>query len=195
MKKNFLFITVCILSAFLFLLQLNCSPKKTMTNDELIARGEYLVNFGGCNDCHSPKIMTPMGPAVDTAKLLSGYPASQPVLPIDAGLITPGKWVLTNDESLIWAGPWGISFSANITSDSSTGIGGWTLENFVIAMRTGKHLGNGRMILPPMPWDGVGKLTDDDLKAMFTYLQTVPAINNRVPNPVPPNMITGSSGK
>ena len=195
MKKNILFITFCALSAFLILLQLDCSPKKEMTQEELVARGKYLVQFGGCNDCHSPKVMTQMGPVPDTTKLLSGYPATQPVYPVEAGQVAPGKFVITNDESDIWAGPWGISFSANLTSDSATGMGAWSLDNFISTMRTGKHLGTGRMILPPMPWDGIGRLTDEDLKAIYTYLQTVPAVNNRVPAPIPPNMISDNSKK
>ena len=77
MKKNILFISVCVLSVFLLILQLNCAQKE-MSKDELIARGKYLVTFGGCNDCHSPKVMTPMGPMPDTTRLLSGHPAVLP---------------------------------------------------------------------------------------------------------------------
>ena len=144
-----------------------------MSNDELVARGKYLATIGGCNDCHSPKIMTQMGPVPDTTRLLSGYPASLPILPVDTSLVTPGKWILTNDETNIWVGPWGISFSANITPDSATGIGAWTLDNFTAAMRTGKHLGTGRMILPPMPWHSIGLLSDEDPESSIH----VPSIN------------------
>jgi hypothetical protein len=195
MRKNILFITICILAGFFLLLQLNCSSKKELSNDELIARGKYLSIIGGCNDCHSPKLMTQMGPVPDSTRLLSGQPANLRILPIDTSLISPGKWILTNQQLTMWAGPWGISFSANITPDSATGIGAWTLDNFIAAMRTGRHLGTGRMILPPMPWQSVGSLNDEDLKALFTYLRTVPAVNNRVPNPVPPDMIVTKSSK
>jgi hypothetical protein len=195
MRKNIQFISICVLTSFFLFLQLNCSQKKEMSHDELVARGKYLVTFGGCNDCHSPKLMTQMGPVPDTTRLLSGYPASMPIGHVDTSLTAPGKWVLTNDESLIWAGPWGISFSANITPDSTTGIGAWSFDNFKNAMRTGMHLGTGRMILPPMPWKSVGSLTDEDLEAVFTFLQTVPPINNRVPNPIPPGMIAASTPK
>ncbi len=52
-----------------------------------------------------------------------------------------------------WAGSWGVGFIANLTPDTSTGIGEWTEETFIRTLRTGKHHGqpNGRMILPPMP--------------------------------------------
>jgi hypothetical protein len=60
---------------------------------------------------------------------------------------------------------------------------------FVNAIRKGKHLGaaGGRDILPPMPWASYSALTDVDLKAIFAYLKTIPAVVNRVPNPIPPN--------
>ena len=187
MKKHFLFFTSCAVFLVFIFLQLDCSPKK-MSNEELIARGNYLVQFGGCNDCHTPKVMTAMGPVPDTTRLLSGHPANQPVPQIEDGLTAPGKWILTDDGTTMWFGPWGTSFTANLTPDSSTGLGAWTLDNFVKTMRTGKHLGTGRDLLPPMPWQGIASLNDEDLKAIFAYLKSIPPINNRVPNPIPPNM-------
>ena len=80
----------------------------------------------------------------------------------------------------IWAGPWGVSFTRNLTSDKETGLGSWTDAVFIKAMRTGKDMGEGRPILPPMPWEDIGKLPDADLKAMFAYLQSVPPVKNAV---------------
>ena len=57
---------------------------------------------------------------------------------------------------------------------------------FVEAMRTGRHQGAGREILPPMPWQSVAALTDEDLSAMWAYLRTVPPVVNSVPLPMPP---------
>jgi len=85
-----------------------------------------------------------------------------------------------------WAGPWGISYAANLTPDQNTGLGIWTEYMFIKAMRTGKHMGAGRDILPPMPWQNLNKLSDADLRAVYAYLRTVPAVKNRVPDPVPP---------
>ena len=85
-----------------------------------------------------------------------------------------------------WAGPWGISYTSNLTPDPETGLGALSEENFIKAMRTGHHFGGGRAILPPMPWIWVGKMTDDDLKAIFAYLKSIPPIRNRAPGPVPP---------
>jgi hypothetical protein len=85
-------------------------------------------------------------------------------------------------------GPWGISFSANLTPDSTTGIGAWTTENFIKTIRTGKHLGmeGGRSILPPMPWESMAEITDEDLSLIFNYFKSLPPIKNQVPAPVPP---------
>lgn len=152
-------------------------------------RGEYLVNFGGCNDCHSPKVMTPNGPAPDKARLLSGYPADTQLPPIPPRVVgaAPNQWAaLTNGDLTAWVGPWGTSYTANLTPDKQTGLGGWTAEQFIKTMRTGKHLGVGRPILPPMPWYSLAGLSDADLKAIFAYLRSLKPIKNQVPSPVPP---------
>ena len=57
---------------------------------------------------------------------------------------------------------------------------------FVKAIRTGRHMGSSREILPPMPWRSLATLTDEDLKSMSAYLRTIPPVKNRVPQPVPP---------
>jgi hypothetical protein len=88
-----------------------------------------------------------------------------------------------------WAGPWGVSFGTNLTPDKETGIGEWTEEAFMQAMRTGKHQGqpNGRDILPPMPWQSIAQMTDEDLKMVWAYLRSIPPVKNQVPLPVPPS--------
>ena len=67
-----------------------------------------------------------------------------------------------------------------------TGLGNWTEAAFVKSMRMGQHKGVLRDILPPMPWQYLGKLNDADLKAMFAYLQSIKPIANKVPDPIPP---------
>jgi len=153
---------------------------------DTLAWGERLAKFGGCNDCHTPKLMTPKGPELDKSRLLSGYPAHAPLPAVPQGVVGPTQWgaVATNDLTA-WMGPWGVSFAANLTPDV-TGLGGWTERQFIQTIRTGKHLGVGRAILPPMPWPGVAALTDGDLKALFAYLQSLKPISNLVPLPIPP---------
>jgi hypothetical protein len=65
-------------------------------------------------------------------------------------------------------------------------MGIWTEDMFIKAMRLGKHMGTSRPIQPPMPWPWYGKMTDDDLKAVFAYLQSIPPIVNHVPDYEPP---------
>ena len=74
-----------------------------------------------------------------------------------------------------------MSYTANLTPDPETGLGKWTQRNFTETIRTGRHMGRGRQILPPMPIPMYKNFTDADLEAIFSYLQTIPAVKNRVP--------------
>jgi mono/diheme cytochrome c family protein len=163
-----------------WLLLMGAQKKENSTEPKRIARGKYLVTFGGCNDCHTPLKMTDKGPVPDMSRVLSGHPESMQLPPPD---LKPGPWFASTAGMTAWAGPWGISYSANLTPDVNTGMGIWTEQMFVKAMKTGKHMGAGREILPPMPWQGVAALEDEDIKAIYAYLRTVPAIVNHVPAP------------
>lgn len=153
----------------------------------MIERGRYLVTFGSCHDCHSPKVFTPMGPVPDTSRLMSGSPSSNKLPEVPKGLLAPDQWgAVTTNDLTAWAGPWGVSFARNLTPDIATGIGSWTEEIFIKALRTGKDMGEGRAILPPMPWQMIGQATDADLKAIFAYLKSLKPVENAVPDPVSP---------
>ena len=165
------------------------NENKTMTKDELVAKGKYLVNAGGCNDCHSPKVYTDMGPVPDSTRLLSGYPQGETLPQFDPKMVQPGKWIMCEGNFAGWVGPWGISYAANLTPDNATGIGTLSEEMFVKTLREGKWMGVGRPLLPPMPWQGIGQMTDQDLKAIYAYLMSLPPIQNEVPQPVPPNKV------
>ena len=150
-----------------------------------VKRGEYLVSFGGCHDCHTPKKMGPNGPEEDVSLNLSGHPAGH-VMP-RAPELPPGPWAIAVAGDLtVWSGPWGVTFTRNLTPDKKTGLGDWTEQNFIDTIRTGKKLGKGRPILPPMPIAQINNYTDDELRAIFAYLQSLPAISNAVPEPIPP---------
>ena len=149
-----------------------------------IARGEYLVTVGGCNDCHTPLKMGPKGPERDMSRMLSGHPEQ---LKITTATAVAAPWMALMAQTMTaYSGPWGVSFASNLTPDRNTGIGIWTEDIFVKTMGTGKHWGTSRDILPPMPWENVAKMTDADLKAIFVYLQSIPPIVNHVPDPLPP---------
>lgn len=152
---------------------------------DMVAKGEYLVNTGGCHHCHSPKIMTDKGPALDPDRLLSGYPADAVLGDYDQE--TAKQYVLFNMDLTASIGPWGTSFAGNLTPDD-TGIGTWTEDQFINCIRKGKLKGldGSRDLLPPMPWEDFAKMTDGDLKAIFAYLNTLKPVENIVPAPIPP---------
>jgi hypothetical protein len=151
---------------------------------DLVARGKYLMSFSSCHDCHSPKTMTDQGPVPDTARLLSGHPAAEKLPPFKKEDIGPDKWVLFSPGFTASAGPWGVTCAQNLTPDENTGIGLWTEEMFKNALRTGKHMGMGRPIMPPMPWQAIGGASDEDLAAVYTYLKSLPPIKNAAPVPM-----------
>lgn len=163
-----------------------------LSHDQMVVRGRYLVQTTGCGDCHSPKVMTAQGPVEDTTRLLSGHPADMPLFRLDTA-VAKGSFYQASPDLTAWAGPWGVSFTSNLTPDMKTGLGGWTEDIFMRTIRTGKYhgIGEGRSLLPPMPWQQFRNMTDDDLKSIFAYLQTLPAINNAVPAPIPPGPPVG----
>jgi len=198
MKKS-LFAACIVLPACFTLVLVACTnnapvqpvkePEKTeMSQSEMLIRGSNLVTAIGCNHCHTPKKMGPSGPVYDSALLLSGHQANSPLPVIDKKALTPGNWVLFASDLTATVGPWGISYAANLTPDSLTGIGAWSEEIFIKTIRSGKHLGQegGRPIMPPMPWESVASLNDDDLKSVYTFLHSLPAIKNQVPAYMPP---------
>jgi len=184
------YLSLFIVSSVVLFISCESQPEKTeMTDQQMIERGKFLVTVGGCDDCHTPKNFGPTGPELDMTRRLSGHPAGTVIPPVDTSLIH--QWAYMAHDLTMTVGPWGASFSANLTPDNETGLGTWQPEMFINAMRTGKHLGvaDGRRILPPMPWQNLNQLSDEDLKAMFMYLKSLPAVKNKVPDPLPPNQI------
>lgn len=120
-------------------------------------RGEYLVTILGCNDCHTPG--TFYG-SPDFTRRLSG-------------------------SELGWRGPWGVSYAANLTPDLDTGLGYWSEQQIVDALRTGINA-DGRTLTAAMPWMNFSIMTDDDAFAIAAYLKSIPAVSHAVPKPVPP---------
>lgn len=151
--------------------------------EDPVARGKYLVTILACNDCHTPFVMGPNGPEPDMAKMLSGHPHNV-IMPKPPDL-SKNLWGWSgSNTNTAYSGPWGVSYATNLTPDETTGLGAWTEEIFVNTIRTGKHWGQSRPILPPMPWPSLKEMTDDDLKAVYAYLRTIPSIANQVPDPV-----------
>jgi hypothetical protein len=193
--KSYLFNVALI--AFLPLLILSCKKEPTAapevvaeslepSEEDVIAHGEYLVGIMGCHHCHSPKKMGERGPEIIPELMLSGFPSDRPIVKFDSELIKQGFPMLYPDLTAA-AGPWGISFGGNLTPHE-TGIGNWTEEQFKRALTQGKAKGmeNGRILLPPMPWEDFAHLKDEDLHAIYSYLKSINPVENVVPAPVSP---------
>lgn len=153
---------------------------------DLVERGEYLVSIMGCHDCHTPMQISPQGPVPDMSRMLSGHPDTLDMPSPPPLMASPWSWIgsVTNTA---YAGPWGISYATNLTPHE-TGLGTWTEAQFVRALKTGRHRGaeGGRSIMPPMPWQAYSEATEEDLKAIFAYLQSLPPIDNQPPPYQPP---------
>lgn len=198
-KSYLLFITGLVFTATCFT---QCSNSKTnesattSTSDAekpnfggyetQVKWGEHLVTIAGCNDCHTPKKMTPQGPADDSSLMLSGHPEKLPAPEVDRKAMESKGLVVTADFTA-WIGPWGITYSANLTPDE-TGLGNWTEDQFLYAVKNSisKGVAGGRPLLPPMSMMPVKLMSDDELKAIFAYLKTIKPIKNNSVQPTPP---------
>jgi hypothetical protein len=167
-----------------------CTSKPTApvaAAEDPVALGRTLVTTGMCHDCHTPmKFDKEIGmPVPDMTRMLSGHPEGAPD---PAGALAGQDQAVIGSTFTSFKLPFGIVYTANLTPDKDTGLGGWTEEMFMRAVRTGRHMGgNGRPILPPMPWPNVGAYSDVNLKAIFAYLRSIPAIRNDVPAPKVPD--------
>lgn len=194
MKIPILFFIVCSLS-----LQ-SCQEKNesyvdknkaevlSKSDADLVKQGEYLVRSIGCDHCHTPKKMTDQGPVPDMDRWMMGYPQGDPLPEIPDNIGGPAGWLLMNNDLTAAVGPWGVSFGANLTPDD-TGLGSWSFEQFKKAMTEGKYKGmdNSRPLMPPMPWQSYRDMKEEDLKAIFLYLQSIEPIENIVPSYRPPS--------
>ncbi len=135
------------------------SPPTTTAAMTPVQRGLYMTTVMGCNDCHTPGAI--YGHA-DMSRALSG-------------------------SELGWAGPWGVSFARNITPDMETGIGVWSEQDIVKALRTG-YRPDGSQLLPPMPWAYFSQVSDEDVHAIAVYLKSIPAIRHQNIAQVPPGV-------
>lgn len=141
---------------------ISCTSRSRATanassSEELIARGRRITYTSGCMDCHTPG--TFYGNS-DTTRNLSG-------------------------SELGWEGPWGVTFPRNLTPDVETGIGSWSEEEIITAVRQGRRPDN-TPLLPPMPWPMYAHLTDDDARALAAYLKSIPPVKHQVPDRIPP---------
>lgn len=161
MWKRWTAISLTVLSAALAVFAASCSAPAEKTAAvpavDPLERGKYLVTSGPCNDCHTPG--TFWG-APDFTRTLSG-------------------------SEMGWVGPWGTVFARNLTPDPETGLGNWTVEQIATAIRTGNRP-DGRQLAPAMPWQSFANFTQEDAIAIATYLKSLPPIQHKVPDVLPP---------
>ncbi len=168
----------------------SAGPGAPGANGDPVARGKFLADVLGCVDCHSPK-----GPdgKILPGMMLAGHRAVDPYATWSDSLWDAGMGMIVAPSGTAFAGPWGVTFGRNLTPDPTTGIGGWNEEAFIYILREGT-------LKPPMPSLAYGNLSDDDLKAIFAYFRSVPAVNNLVPfrqlaPPLLPGDTPGRKGK
>jgi mono/diheme cytochrome c family protein len=134
-------------------------PSPASADDAQVARGRYLVTLAGCSDCHTPGAL--LG-SPEMERYLGGS---------DVGFAIPGA---------------GIFIGQNLTPDTTTGIGTWSSDQIVTAIRTGKTP-DGKDLSPVMPWPALSHLTDEDAQAIAAFLKSVPAVDNKNAGPIGPN--------
>ncbi len=132
-------------------------PGTARADEAQVERGRYLAQISGCSDCHTPGYF--LGQP-DTARFLGGS---------DVGFEIPGL---------------GTFYGPNLTPDP-TGLGNWSADEIVTAIRTGATP-DGRGLAPVMPWPNLSALSDEDAYAIAAYLQSLDPVANEVPGPVPP---------
>ena len=114
--------------------------------------GEYLArSVGLCADCHTPH---------------GGIRSQADMDRLFAGQAEPPESFPANPD--------------NLTPDSATGIGGWSEEDFLRTIRTGVNP-EGDTLHPFMSWRQYRRMTEDDLRAIYRYLRTVPSVEHEVP--------------
>jgi mono/diheme cytochrome c family protein len=114
-----------------------------------VAAGAYLVIVGGCNDCHTPGWDRSPG-AVARERLLTGNPVG-------------------------YAGPWGVSYAANLRLYFNT----MTADKWVETARTLKAR-------PPMPNYNVMTMSEPDLRAIYAYIRSLGPTGQPAPDGLPP---------
>ena len=184
--KKYFYILTSLALVFLIISISDLFASKDMDKEIEIKMGKILTEEFGCVDCHTPKIIINDQIMIDEKKLFSGHPQDNILPDFPPELVGPGKWRgLYTSSMTAWGGPWGISYSANLTPDKQTGIGNLSEENFMSVIKLGIHSSLSRKMLPPMPWNEVSRLGDDELRAIFVYLKSLKPIKNKVPESKP----------
>jgi mono/diheme cytochrome c family protein len=131
---------------------LAASAVPALADDAQVARGKYIVSISGCSDCHTPGGM--LG-SPDMKRYLGGS---------DVGFSIPGQ---------------GVFVGNNLTPDAETGLGKWTVDQIVTAIRKGKRP-DGSELSGVMPSASFAHLTDEDALAVAVFLKSLPPVHNTI---------------
>lgn len=178
MQKSLLKVSLFVSGLFLILISAVVAPVKASADRQstVLEQGKYIVSIAGCNDCHTnlkPDYM--VDPKTWTMAQLQ-------TIAFNAKDALDEKDKYMAGGRLFDLGPAGKVFSANLTPDVETGIGGWTDEQIKVAIRTGQRP-SGRILVPVMPYHSLNSIADADLDAVVAYLRSIPAVKNAVPEP------------
>lgn len=189
MRKSEPLVYIFIIVALIFFTSLfipNLYASKEDSKNAAIKRGKLLTEQFGCVYCHSPKKEMNGELVIDEERIFSGHPEGKVMPDITPELVGPGKWMgLYTMGMTAWGGPWGITYSANLTPDKETGIGNLSKTEFISLIRLGIHSSMTRTIQPPMPWSEISRLHEDELGAIYIYLNSIKPVKNKVPESRP----------
>jgi len=140
--------------AFFAALALGCAVVSDgVSAQDVLARGEYLSQIMDCGGCHTPGA-------------LAGKP--------DAAMHLAGSTIGFEVPGLA------IVYPPNLTPDPETGLGRWSEEDIIRAVRQGVRP-DGRQLIPVMPYPSYSALTDADAAALAAYLKSMKPIRHAAP--------------
>lgn len=145
---------------------------RAQTQEDLVGRGKYLaVHVAHCIGCHSP--IGAKGRRIAGIEF-SGVPAKN------------AKRRQGPPQNVGFPGPGGMrTYPRNITPDPETGIGSWTEADFLRAFKEGVNPQGKKHAYTQMEWETYRGIRDEDVRAIYAYLRTVPAVKNAVPKDIP----------
>jgi mono/diheme cytochrome c family protein len=146
-------------------------------SEDSVKRGKYLVTVLGCADCHTPH--DEQGRPI-AGRELSGHPEGAPLPEWDQSMMKRNAMATIAAPFTAFAGPFGTAIAPNLTPDEDTGIGKLTAEGLIKSWKTGRHWRYDRAVMPPMPVEAYGKLTEEDIRAIHAYLMSLPPVKNHV---------------
>jgi mono/diheme cytochrome c family protein len=147
---------MCLLPGALAALAVTAHAQSSSGDQSQVARGRYLASIMDCGGCHTGGAL--LGKP-DPGRVLAGS---------EVGFQIPGE---------------GVVYPPNLTPDAEHGLGKWTDEEILRAVRGGQSR-DGRRLAPIMPWPSYAALTDGDARALVAYLRSLAPVRFAAPRKV-----------